>query len=102
MISSGFMGILPVILVIVLYFSGMPVAFALLSAGLFYFGVVNTSSPVELIFQKFITSAQSFPLLAVPFFVMAGSMQMPTLQWNARCSSPKWRSADIPRASRLP
>lgn len=74
MISSGFMGILPIILVIVLYFSGMPVAFALLSAGLFYFGVVNTGSPVELIFQKFITSAQSFPLLAVPFFVMAGSI----------------------------
>ena len=74
MISSGFLGIVPILIVIVLYFCGMPVAFALFSAGLVYFGVINTGSPVELIFQKFVTSAQSFPLLAVPFFVMAGSI----------------------------
>lgn len=69
-----FLGFLPVILVFVLYFSGMPVAYALFSSSLLYFGVINTDSPVDLIFQKFITSAQSFPLLAVPFFVMAGSI----------------------------
>ena len=74
MISSGFLGVLPIIIVIVLYFTGMPVAFALFSAALVYFGIINTGSPVDLIFQKFITSAQSFPLLAVPFFVMAGSV----------------------------
>ena len=74
MLSSGFLGFLPIILVFVLYFSGMPVAFALFSASLLYFGVINTSSPVDLIFQKFVTSAQSFPLLAIPFFVMAGSI----------------------------
>lgn len=74
MLSSGFAGFVPVILVFVLYFSGMPVAFALFSSSLLYFSVINNGSPVYLIFQKFITSAQSFPLLAVPFFVMAGSV----------------------------
>ena len=48
MISSGFLGIVPIIVVIILYFAGMPVAFALFSASLLYFGVINTSSPVEL------------------------------------------------------
>ena len=30
--------------------------------------------PPDLVLQKFITSAASFPLLAIPFFVMAGSV----------------------------
>ena len=63
MISSGFLGIVPIIIVIVLYFCGMPVAFALFSAGLVYFGVINTGSPVELIFQKFITYDESLSFL---------------------------------------
>ncbi len=74
MSSSGLLGFLPVLLVFILYFAGMPVAFALFSSGFLYFAVINTGSPVDLIFQKFITSAQSFPLLAIPFFVMAGSI----------------------------
>ena len=69
-----FLAFLPVLLVFVLYFAGMPVAYSLFSASLLYFGVINTDSPVDLIFQKFVTSAQSFPLLAIPFFVMAGSI----------------------------
>lgn len=64
----------PVFLVFLLYFSGIPIAFALFAACMVYFGLINTSSPVDLIFQKFVTSAQSFPLLAIPFFVMAGSI----------------------------
>lgn len=69
-----FLGLVPVLLVFVLYFSGMPVAFALIAATLVYFGAITTGTPVELIFQKFVTSAQSFPLLAIPFFIMAGSI----------------------------
>lgn len=64
----------PIILVFILYFSGIPIAFALFASSMLYFGAINTSSPVDLIFQKFVTSAQSFPLLAIPFFVMAGSI----------------------------
>ncbi|WP_422479029.1 TRAP transporter large permease [Pleomorphochaeta sp. DL1XJH-081] len=65
---------LPIIMVFVLYFSSIPIAFALFGSSLFYFAVIDTSSPVDLILQKFVTSTQSFPLLAIPFFVMAGSI----------------------------
>ncbi len=67
-------GYIPILIAFVLYFSGVPVAFALFGSALFYFGVIDHNSPVDLIFQKFVTSAQSFPLLAIPFFVMAGSI----------------------------
>ncbi len=65
---------LPVILVFILYFSSIPISFALLGSTLFYFGVIDNTSPVALLLQKFVTSTQSFPLLAIPFFVMAGSI----------------------------
>lgn len=68
------MAFVPVIVVFVLYFSGIPIAYALFASSLMYFGFINTGSPVDLILQRFITSAQSFPLLAIPFFVMAGSI----------------------------
>ena len=65
---------LPIILVFILYFSSIPIAYALFGSSLFYFAVIDTSSPVDLILQRFVTSTQSFPLLAIPFFVMAGSI----------------------------
>ncbi|MFA6785569.1 MAG: TRAP transporter large permease, partial [Sphaerochaeta sp.] len=65
---------LPVLLVFILYFSSIPIAYALFGSSLFYFALIDTSSPVDLILQKFVTSTQSFPLLAIPFFVMAGSI----------------------------
>lgn len=65
---------LPIIIVFVLYFSGIPIAFALFGSTLVYFGFIDNSSPVSLLLQKFVTSTQSFPLLAIPFFVMAGSI----------------------------
>lgn len=66
--------IFPVIIVMVLYFSSIPVAFALLAAGLSYFTFGDVGTPPDLILQKFITSASSFPLLAVPFFILAGEI----------------------------
>lgn len=65
---------LPILLVFILYFSSIPIAYALFGSSLFYFAIIDTSSPVDLILQKFVTSTQSFPLLAIPFFVMAGSI----------------------------
>lgn len=65
---------LPMVLVFILYFSSIPIAFALFGSSLFYFAVIDTSSPVDLILQRFVTATQSFPLLAIPFFVMAGSI----------------------------
>jgi len=68
------MAFLPVILVFVLYFSGIPIAYALFGASLYYFTFFDTGSPVELLLSRFISQTQSFSLLAIPFFVMAGSI----------------------------
>ncbi len=65
---------IPIILVFILYFSSLPIAFALLGSTVFYFGFLDTTSPTALLLQRFVTSTQSFPLLAIPFFVMAGSI----------------------------
>ncbi len=68
------MSTFPVIIVMVLYFTSIPIAFALLAAGLAYFTFGDVGTPPDLILQKFITSSSSFPLLAVPFFIMAGEI----------------------------
>lgn len=68
------MQFLPVIVVFLLYFSSIPIAYALFAAALSYFTFINTGSPVDLVLQRFITSTASFPLLAIPFFIMAGSI----------------------------
>ena len=65
---------LPIIIALVLYFTGIPIAYALMAGTLYYFGFVDTTSKVYLLLQKFITSTQSFPFLAIPFFIMAGSI----------------------------
>lgn len=65
---------LPIIIVFLLYFSGIPIAFALFGASIFYFTFMDAGMPADLVLQKFITSTASFPLLAIPFFVMAGSV----------------------------
>lgn len=68
------MSTFPVIIVMVLYFTSIPIAFALLASALAYFTFGDVGTPPDLILQKFITSASSFPLLAVPFFIMAGEI----------------------------
>ena len=68
------MSIFPIIIVMILYFSSIPIAFALLAATLAYFTFASVGTPPDLILQKFITSAAAFPLLAVPFFIMVGEI----------------------------
>ena len=68
------MAYLPVLIVFVLYFAGIPIAFALFGAASSYFTFIDTTSPTHLLFQSIIRSCQSFPLLAIPFFIMAGSI----------------------------
>ena len=65
---------LPILLVFVLYFSSIPIAYALFGAAIFYFTFFDAGMPADLVLQKFITATASFPLLAIPFFVMAGSV----------------------------
>jgi tripartite ATP-independent transporter DctM subunit len=66
--------LVPVFLVFILYFLGMPIVYALFGSTFFYFMFIDTTSKNWLILQKVMTSTQSFSLLAIPFFVMAGSI----------------------------
>lgn len=56
-----------------LMFVGLPVAFAIGIAG-FWFFLTNPIMPTQIGVQKIATMSQSFPLLAVPFFVFAGHL----------------------------
>ncbi len=57
----------------VLMLLGLPIAFAIGMAG-FSFFLTNGTIPVSIGVQQVATASQSFPLLAVPFFVLAGHM----------------------------
>ena len=52
---------------------GLPIAFAIGIAG-FSFFATNEIMPMSIGVQQVATASQSFPLLAVPFFVLAGHM----------------------------
>lgn len=65
---------IPIAIVFILYFSSIPIAYALFGASIFYFTFLDAGMPADLVLQKFITATASFPLLAIPFFVMAGSV----------------------------
>jgi hypothetical protein len=46
------LALVPVILVFILYFSSIPISFALFGSTLFYFGIIDNTSPVALLLQK--------------------------------------------------
>ncbi len=56
---------------------GMPVAFALALASIPVFVFTGTMPPTVAV-QKMVTATQSFPLLAVPFFILAGNLMNAT------------------------
>ena len=66
--------LLPILVLFILFFMNIPVAFALMGSSLFYFIFINNSMPMEMVIQQFVTSVESFPYLAVPFFIMVGSV----------------------------
>lgn len=51
----------------------MPVAFAIGIGSLMYF-LLGSELPIELTTQRMVAGTQSFPLLAVPFFILAGNL----------------------------
>lgn len=67
-------GFLPIFLLFILFFLNIPIAFALMGSSLFFFAFLDNSMDLDLMMQTFIRSAESFPLLAIPFFIMAGSI----------------------------
>ncbi|MBL4811796.1 MAG: TRAP transporter large permease [Rhodobacteraceae bacterium] len=66
------MFMIPVVFFILL-FIGAPVAFAIGMGG-FVFFLESDIMPMKIAVQKIATVSQSFPLLAVPFFVLAGHL----------------------------
>lgn len=65
---------LPILILFIFFFLNIPISFALMGSALFFFGFTDTGMDFDLIMQTFIRSAESFPLLAIPFFIMAGSI----------------------------
>jgi tripartite ATP-independent transporter DctM subunit len=60
-------------LFLVLMFLGMPVAFAVGVASLVFF-LTSDTIPAQIGVQRIASATQSFPLLAVPLFVLAGNL----------------------------
>jgi TRAP-type C4-dicarboxylate transport system permease large subunit len=52
---------------------GLPVALAMVTSSLFYI-LVTGSVPNVIVAQRMIAGVESFPLLAVPFFILAGNL----------------------------
>jgi len=61
------------LLFLVLMLLGMPVAFAVGIASIVYY-LVSDTIPISIGVQRIATATQSFPLLAVPLFVLAGNL----------------------------
>jgi len=68
----GVVGILFIILLVL----GLPLAFTIGISSVPYF--IIDGIPLQVVVQKMISSTQSFPLLAVPFFVFAGNLMNET------------------------
>jgi tripartite ATP-independent transporter DctM subunit len=64
---------LPSILLVLLFALNVPVAFAIAISALSFFFLAE-GLPIDIFFQKMVASTESYPLLAVPFFVLAGSL----------------------------
>ncbi len=67
-----------ILIVAVLFFTliiiGVPLFFAVSSASVIYF--ISKGFPLEIIVQRIEVTSESFPLLAVPFFILAGQLMM--------------------------
>ncbi|MFC6489423.1 TRAP transporter large permease [Nitratireductor sp. GCM10026969] len=71
------MVVLIAILFAVFLIIGLPVAFALALAAIPVFTLSGTMPPT-IVLQKMVTATQNFPLLAVPFFILAGNLMNAT------------------------
>ena len=63
---------IPLILMFILFGCNVPVAFSLLIAGMTYFVFINNDLPMDLLIQAMVGSTESYPMLAIPFFITAG------------------------------
>ena len=62
----------PMILMFGLFALNIPVAFSLIVSGIFYFVFLCHDLPMDMLIQSMVASTESYPMLAIPFFVTAG------------------------------
>ena len=65
---------LPAIVMVVLFALGTPIAIAIAISALSVFLVASDEVPLNIFVQKMVTATDSYPLLAIPFFVLAGAI----------------------------
>lgn len=66
--------IIPIILMFILFLIKVPVAYCLIISTLSYFVFFPTGMPMEMVIARMVSGAESFPLMAVPFFILAGTI----------------------------
>lgn len=64
----------PSIVMVVLFALGTPIAFAIAISALSFFLISHDEVPLNIFVQKMVTATDSYPLLAIPFFVLAGAI----------------------------
>lgn len=67
-----FLSFLPIIVLLILFFFKVPVAYSLIIATAVYFVFINHDMPIDLIVQQMMATTESFTYLAIPFFTAAG------------------------------
>jgi len=65
---------IPIILAFILLLIGIPVVISLLGATLLYFAFITDTMPLTMVVQKMVSSNMSYTLLAVPYFLMVGTI----------------------------
>ena len=64
---------IPGLLMLTLFALGTPIAFAIAISALSFF-LIDGEVPLNIFVQKMVTATDSYPLLAIPFFVLAGAI----------------------------
>jgi len=67
------MNFIPLFILVLLFIIGFPIGFALMLCVVPYFAM-QTGTNMDIIIQRFIASTESTSLLAIPFFITAGSI----------------------------
>ena len=68
------MVVFPLILLFAMFIFNIPVAFCLMTAALSYFVFCPTGLEAFMVVQRMVASSESFPMLAIPFFILAGTI----------------------------
>ncbi|MFM1652609.1 TRAP transporter large permease [Brevibacillus sp. B_LB10_24] len=69
--------VLPVIVLLFVFMGiGVPIAISLSLAAIGGVGLSSVPIPLTVVAQRFFTAVDSFPLLAIPFFMLAGELMM--------------------------